>query len=178
MLSFISMSISDGQLSKHLSPSNVIDDKTCTLFKDEQPAKQESPISKTLLGIVTLMRDEQLENADFPIIINEIGRSIFLNFEKFSKDESSINVTDEGIVISVIFKNKSQSILSILSIFDEKIKCFNLLQFINELNLNLVLYGFIVIVSNAVQPMNEYSQIKNTESGIVISFNEIQPAKA
>ena len=85
------------------------------------------------VGILMFVSDEQFENDFEPIFIIDCGRSIVFNFVKFSNDESPIVVTDEGIVISVIFENNSQSIFSIFLTFDEKNKCFKLLQFSNEL---------------------------------------------
>ena len=78
------------------------------------------------------------ENADLPIDSNDVGRLIVFNLEYFSNDESSILITDSGIVISMTFL-KISWIGLIISIFEEKIKCFKLEQLLNELSFIFVL---------------------------------------
>ena len=176
--SITSTSMSDWHSSKHDLPKSIREDNIVTFVNDEQPEKQQSPIWITEDGILISSSEVHLEKLDLPISIIVSGRFIFFIVENPSNADSLICIALIGSMISVMNGNCSWLIRSMFSVFDVMIKCFNWLQFENELFWTFVTYGFIMILFNDEHPMNEWFPINKTDSGIVTSFNDEHPAKA
>lgn len=149
-----------------------------TFFNAEQSLKTELPIIDTEEGIEISVNEEQPLNAEFPTIITEEGIEIPVNEEQPLNALLPILFTEEEGIEILLNDEQPEKALKGIDSQSGRVISFREEQPLKHPLSRPTFLDKIVTFSSEVQSLKHLIFICPVDSGMTISFNDLQPLKA